>query len=214
LAPGADESDIAALISVLAECRDRMLVLRMIAALPDAAMRAYVVNRLVETWARADPVATAAWLDALPASIDTALAQVTCHRIWAELDAPAAIRHALAMEKTSARSDPLTVAISTWIRTDAAAASAWLATQPPDPVLDRAAVELARSDLMAGQPDVAVSWAQRISNDGQRLQSLESFFARWLDTDRFAARQYIGRSALLSEHDRSELRESLRIVED
>jgi hypothetical protein len=214
LAPGADESDIAALIAALSGCRDRALVLRVIEALPDATMQAYVVNRLVETWARTDPAAVAAWLDALPAAIDTMVAQVTVHRIWAGTDAPAAVSHALAIWKTSGASEPLAAGISAWIVRDAAAAGAWIAAQPRDPVLDRAAAELARSDAVVQQPDIAIRWAQRISNDGQRLQSLETFFARWLDVDRFAARQYLRSSQLLSEQDRSELRESLRIVED
>jgi hypothetical protein len=85
--------------------------------------------------------------------------------------------------------------VSRWARHDTDAAEAWLTTFPPSPRLDDAASSLARS-FSRKEPTKAVEWANTITDDKKRTDTIYNVARGWLQTDFKEATVFVATSDL------------------
>ncbi len=95
--------------------------------------------------------------------------------------------------------------VGTWMRSDPAAASTWLGEQPAGEAKDRGIVAMLEGRELREQPEIAVAWADTISDEKLRGDTVYSSTLRWLADDREAALDYISSSGSLSEVQKAEL---------
>ena len=95
--------------------------------------------------------------------------------------------------------------VGQWMRSDAEAASTWLGEQPEGDAKDRGIEALLRDRSVREDPEVAVAWADSISNDERRSEQVERSARSWLASDREAALEYLEQSNSLSAEKKTEL---------
>jgi len=76
--------------------------------------------------------------------------------------------------------------ITQWMNTDPAAASAWLADQPPGEQWDKMAARLIEHES-DDDPEIALAWADQISDEKIRRDQMGQVFAQWKQRDAAAA---------------------------
>lgn len=152
---------------------------------PDKDLPAYDQNRLMaallERWSSVDPAAAARFLDRLG---DTNLADSASNTIafaWGSLDPPSALTW---MEKTNHanQSDLFMEIINGWARIDSAAARAYL-TQHADHPGAKAAAESMVDQLVADDPNQAVTWVNSLPSRQTKIAAEERLALSWAATD-------------------------------
>jgi hypothetical protein len=110
--------------------------------LPDSTSRDRNVCQLSAEWAKNDPGAVSEWLKTLPDSSDKDLAIAGYSRSLALSDPNAAIAEAMKIPDVKVRHGAINNIAAVWMRTDARAAEAWMATQPGISEADRKMIEM------------------------------------------------------------------------
>lgn len=110
--------------------------------LPDSTSRDRNVHQLSAEWAKNDPAAVSQWLQSLPDSSDKDLAIAGYTRALALSDPSAAIAQAMNIPDAKVRGGALNNIAAVWLRTDAKAAEAWMATQKNFSESDRRMIEM------------------------------------------------------------------------
>ena len=95
--------------------------------------------------------------------------------------------------------------VGQWMRSDSEAASTWLGEQPEGDAKDRGISALLRDRSVREDPEVAVAWADEISNQEMRSEQVERSARSWLANDRAAALEYLEQSNSLSAEQKTEL---------
>ena len=94
-------------------------------------------------------------------------------RHWLRFDPRAAADFALALPDAQARARALEQVAGAWVASDPVAASIWAESLPTIPELDTFAAALATiPELILSQLDTALSWAETITNEELRTQTL------------------------------------------
>jgi hypothetical protein len=96
-----------------------------------------------------------------------------------------------------------------WAGNNVADAAQWIGQQNPSPELDQGEAAIATQQDVMKQPDVALSWAQGITDTDLRSKTIMSIVQTWALTDRSAALNYIQSSQDLRPDDRDSLMASL-----
>lgn len=125
------------------------------------------------SWARRDPAAAGAWLRLRPDDIVRQQALATVIRTWLRFDPRAAADFALALPDAPARARALEQVAGAWVAQDPVAASIWAESLPALPELDTFAAALATiPELIFSQLDTSLSWAEVITSEELRMQTL------------------------------------------
>jgi hypothetical protein len=174
--------------------------------IPNAELSSYLLNRLVIRWAQQNPTRTAEWLLRLPSPIDRTQALISLGRVWADSNPTNAAAYALQFPSGKLRQQVLTATLSEWTQHDLASAAGWLVQNDPGPDADLTAAEIARSpNLIDRDVTSALDWAESITDDEQRRQSLGLVLQLCAERDRESAIQYVQNTPSLNSDQRKEL---------
>ena len=99
----------------------------------------------------------------------------------------------------------LTDALVYWAGNDTAAAAAWLNQAGSGPEFDTGMAAVATQQDVMKQPDVALSWAQDITDPGLRSRTITAILQTWALSDRSAVMNYIRNTEDLQPDDRTSL---------
>lgn len=157
-------------------------------------------------WAENEPKAAADSALALadPAQRDAALrAAITG---WAPNEPASLADFAVKLPAGETRLYALGESMRQWIDADPVAAAAWIDRFEPSAELDNAVAAIAQQPYLAERrPDVALSWAESITDRGVRAATLGQLVQAWAQRDPAAARRYIETSRDLRAEDRTDL---------
>jgi len=175
-------------------------------------LRSEMLGTAYQYWAVSDPARA---LDAAlrPAPDEDgrsiAIEAVICG--WAQVDASGLAERATHVESPVDRTKILEVALREWVRKDVPAASRWLNALDPAPELDAGAAAVALEPAVGTvRPDVAVGWAESITNPTLRSSTVAEVVRAWASHDLAAAWNYAESSSSLIVADRAALLQELQ----
>jgi hypothetical protein len=98
-------------------------------------------------------------------------------------------------------------ALQQWVHLDPVAAADWINNSDLGADLDRGIMAVANMDLFAGDitPDVAVNWAESITDPTLRSKALVNLLRDWVLVDLPAATSYFNATANLLPADRQKI---------
>lgn len=162
--------------------------------------RAGAMEEALENWVTKDTESTVAYLDKMETSErDEIMSEVVEH--WARIDAASAADAAnwvAQQPQGEGKVDATGEAVGAWMRADAEAASTWLGEQPAGDAKDRGIAALLRDRSVREDPQVAVLWADSISDEKMRGEQVSRSTRSWLANDRAAALEYLDTTESLS----------------
>ncbi len=125
---------------------------------------------------------------------------------WAEANPVGLAEYAWRLPAGADRALALGRALPNWVTLDPIAASEWLNSRGEDPNLDVGISSVAMMpSLVAHRPEVAVEWAQSITDVTMRAGALRSIAEQWSHDAPAAFRQWLERNPNLSTSDRQAL---------
>jgi|GEM_PF-1775513 hypothetical protein len=92
-----------------------------------------------------------------------------------------------------------------WAGNDVVATAQWIGQYKPAPEFDQGEAAIATQQDVMKQPDVALTWAQDISDANLRSRTIVAILQTWALSDRSAAMNYIQNTQDLQPDDRSSL---------
>ena len=122
---------------------------------------------------------------------------------WAAVDPVGLVSFVLKLPADGERGAILSQALESWVRHDSKNAAAWIDQNESRPELDRGIAAVATMDGV--KSDVALSWAESITNPALRSETLVTVLRNWMTTDAAGARNYFKSSTNLSPEDRQQL---------
>lgn len=109
------------------------------------------------------------------------------------------------------RAFALTQLVDNWSLQDPAAFATWLNTSPPGMNLDQAiATMISKTDSANYSPQVALQWAESISDTNLKYDSIKHVLAEWNQTDPSAAQTYVATISSLDDQQRQSLLRTLQ----
>jgi len=198
----ADRAGVDSVVRMLAR-QDPATVESILRKVPDGEMCGYLLNRVAIQWTRQNPAGTAAWLLRLPAQVEHTQALISAGRTWAETDPRDAADYAASFPTGPLRRQVIAAAVSVWISRDLPDAAAWINQFPQGPDFDAVVAQVARDPaLIDANTAAALNWAESISDDAGRSQSIGFILARWAERDPAAVLQYTKNTPALSDDQR------------
>lgn len=122
---------------------------------------------------------------------------------WGAVDPAALVAFAAGLPSDADRSATLSQALERWVKRDPKNASTWIDQHENRPEFDQGVATVATMDGI--KSDVAVSWAESISNPALRSETLALVVRNWMAADPAAARAYLKASSHLLPPDRQQL---------
>jgi hypothetical protein len=149
-------------------------------------------------WATYQPQAALAALEKIPDTAACLEARAGLFAGWSNSDPALLVSYAQTLPTGDTRLQALNEGLSQWVQRDPVAASAWMDKFDPSPDLDAGAAAVAIAPaLVAKKPDVAVSWAESITDPELRANTLLDLIQLWAQHDPNAARHYAATSPAL-----------------
>lgn len=180
-----------------------------VGTLPLSPGAALLKSQVARLWAAQDPAAAAAQLKALTSGgrsrDDQALLQPIFAAVAGQLAAqngPKAAEWALGFaEGSPERTSAVAGVVSGWYAKDAKAVSDWLNRMEDGAVHDAGAAALVELCVQSA-PEVALEWAQAMSDEARRSVLTLQVAARWLAADPEKAEAWLGKTTVLSPEQR------------
>lgn len=130
---------------------------------------------------------------------------------WSTQSPSALADYAASLPDGDHRAFALTQLVDNWSLQDPAAFATWLNTSPPGMNLDQAiATLISKTDSANGSLQVAVQWAERISDSDLRYDSIKHVLSEWNQTDPSAAQTYLATTSSLDDQQRQTLLRALQ----
>jgi len=126
---------------------------------------------------------------------------------WSQADPGGLTQFLAQMPPDADRSQMLGQALQAWVKTDLPAASEWINNSAGGPDMDKGVAAVASLDSI--KPDVAVGWAESISDGALRSSTLADVLRNWASTDFSAAQQYFQKTGDLQPEDRQRVAQIL-----
>ena len=162
--------------------------------------------QIFSRWSEQQPAVATNAATALP---DPALRDVAWRAAvvnWAQNEPAALAEYARQLPAGQARTYALGEALRLWIDQDVVHASAWLDRLDPNDDTDLAASLIATHPALAAyRPDIALSWAESISDPTTRSRAVARVVQVWTDSDPTAAARYARTTPALLAADREEV---------
>lgn len=168
-----------------------------------AEFRAAWLSTAYNQWGTYQPLAALVALEKVSDPAAGQEARAGFYAGWGSSDPAGLVKYAQTLPSGEARLQALNEGLAQWVHRDPAAASAWMDKFDPSPELDAGAAAVAEDpSLMAKKPDVAVSWAESITNSELRASTLLDLIRLWAEHDSSAARRYVASSSVISPETR------------
>jgi len=155
----------------------------------DERFRAGAAGRVAAEIARNDPQGASEWVMGLGiAEKDRAVASVAYE--WGRKSPEEAADWVSGIEDLDLRSRGMETVVETWTQRDADAAGTWLGQMPASPALDRPVRSYA---LMVRErdPEAAIAWANTITDEKLRGETVERIGSDWLRKSPDEARAFL-----------------------
>ncbi len=155
-------------------------------------------------WARREPELAALASLRLPdaGARFEALMAVIPH--WVQIDPAGAASVMQELPEEVDRRNLMGETLRRWVTRDPVQAAGWMSRLNSDPDLDPGTAALASlPPLVAGRPDLAISWAESIAEPRLRSRTLAEIVRQWASFDPAAARSYLARSTQVLDEDRT-----------
>jgi hypothetical protein len=135
---------------------------------------------------------------------------------WAESNPAGLATYAMHLPAGGDRDQALGEALPGWVARDPLAASQWMVSNfVPSADFDRGVASVAAlPNLVGQQPEIAVGWAENITDPVLRSSTLRSVAQQWAGRDEGAARIFIASVPGLPAEDRAALLEGLEPAPD
>jgi hypothetical protein len=124
--------------------------------------------------------------------------------LWGGRDARAALGWLSGQAAGTPRDQAVREAFLSWLKSDAADAEAWLASESPTPFHDPALLAYARH-LSGSAPEEAIGWCERLLDPDRGQRCFSAVSTRWYRQDTAAAEEWLQQSPL-DEEARSKVR--------
>jgi hypothetical protein len=196
-----------ALISALSEKGEDGAAVRFaLAAAPaeEGEERVKWLQSAFSNWAQREPELAALASFRLPdaGARFEALMAVIPH--WVQIDPTGAASVVRTLPEEVDRRNLIGETLRQWVTLDPVEAADWMSRLDPNPDLDPGTVALATlPPLVARRPDVAISWAESISDPQLRSHTLAEIVRQWASSDPPAARSYLAHSTQVLDDDRA-----------
>ncbi len=130
---------------------------------------------------------------------------------WAEANPASFATYAMTLAPGPGRAQTIDDTLPQWANRDAPAASEWMVHQlVPNPDLDQGVSSVATlPSLISQSPEVAVGWAESITDVQLRFQALRVISQQWAAQNSEAARRFIEATSDLTPDDKAALRSGL-----
>ena len=165
------------------------------------------LEEAVESWVGKDTDAAVAYMANMDQGERDAIMKEVVEQ-WGRKGAesqPAAAEWVASQPEGKGKVDATGEIVGQWMRSDSVAASTWLGEQPEGDAKDRGISALLRDRSVREDPELAVAWADSISNQEMRSEQVERSARSWLASDRAAALEYLEESNSLSAEQKTEL---------
>jgi len=154
-------------------------------------------------WSQKDPQAVITWSQSLASEDQRKEVVRDAMNQWANEDPEGAAKK-ISQLPGSAQGDAMQAVISRWATKDAAAAGDWLSRQSAGPDRDGAISSLTRT-LAVEDPEAALVWASKITDEKRRNRQLENQASSWLQNEPAVAREWIRSTNLISAESKEKL---------
>ena len=162
-----------------------------------------LLHQILETWGLYDPQGAMQWLSR-QSDDDKARYSDQLMKSWAAGDPQLAVAAAQSLTGEM-RVKLLETSFPKWLAQDAAAASSWLMAQPSSKNLDALFYEVIESGAVKSQPQQALAWAEKITNDEQRLGAITGILSLEKQQNEAAALAHLKSLSTLSDAQRAQL---------
>jgi hypothetical protein len=165
--------------------------------------RPFWMGAAYSKWAAFQPDAAA---QAAASIADPTLRSQALHGVvggWSMADPASLVKYVTHLPPDADKSSMVSQALQRWARVSPAAAADWLNNNEGGPEMDHGIASVATMEAL--KPDVAVSWAESISNPKLRSETLVSVLRSWATVDLAATKSYFEKSKDLLPEDRSEI---------
>ncbi|MFT3868259.1 MAG: hypothetical protein QM715_07160 [Nibricoccus sp.] len=180
------------------------------AATGPAEFRAAWLSTVYHQWAGYQPQVALAALDKISDPGARNEARSGLYAGWSGTDPASLVAHAQTLPLGEARLEALKMGLEQWVHLNPVAASAWMEKFDPAPDLDAGAAAIAVAPaLVEKKPDIAVSWAESITDPELRANTLLDLIQLWAQHDPNAARRYASTSAAINAERRASILSSL-----
>ena len=174
----------------------------------DGSERSFWLGAAYSKWAELRPEEAA---KAALAVSDPDLRNQALHGVvggWADADPAGLTQFLTTLPSGGDRPQMIGQALRGWVQADPVAASTWINNNELGAELDVGVSEIAKMDLL--KPDVAVTWAESVTDPQIRAETLANVLDSWLRTDLPAARKYLESTKQLRPEDRERLEELVK----
>ncbi|HLX71736.1 MAG TPA: hypothetical protein VKV04_19150 [Verrucomicrobiae bacterium] len=176
-----------------------------------ADLRTDLTRATFQSWGASQPQEA---IQALNAITDEALREYAFSTVitsWSAQQPAAVANYVTSLPEGDSRKWALATLVDNWSLQDPAAFATWLNTSPPGVDLDQAiATFISKTDSANGSPQVAMQWAERISDSDLRYNSIKHILADWNQADPSAAQTYLASTSSLDDQQRQALLRTLQ----
>lgn len=110
---------------------------------------------------------------------------------WAAADAEVLANHAQKLPVGEDRNRAFAIALPRWVEKDPVAATEWIGRFDPSPELNEGVAAVATlPSLMSQRPELAMEWADNITDQTKRVMAKHTVFANWVLQNQAAARKF------------------------
>jgi hypothetical protein len=177
------------ILEIVQTPQDRERILTLAEGLKDEDLRTQTRRAVVETWARHEPEAAAAWVETSEPAWERTRLMDTLGLTWMQNDPAAAAAWWISHEPGR---DTMVKIINVWSQKDPFGAGDWLNTQPAGPQSDAARVTYARQvAAKRGAEERALEWAATVSDPSMREDAIDHIFRQWTARDPAAATAFL-----------------------
>lgn len=174
--------------------------------MPAGKLRDIATNRIIDRWARYDPVAAKEWMDHMVTGKENLVpARIELAESWARVNPESALQWANGLPAGQRDPEYYNRIYGRWIQYDRNAAAKYLAAQPPSPQLDQP-IERYTNEVMRQNPADTMPWAESINDEKRRWRAIERVAEVWSRRDRQGLETYVTASRLTEEQKRQLLR--------
>lgn len=181
----------------------------LIEGMPEGGAKQSAMNQFVAQWASYDPEAASRYVEAYNGQNGYKRMQRELIESWANYDPESAADwlSGISPESDDNYGALVTDLVSRWSRHDMEASAEWLNSVEPSPEIDRAVVVFA---FHASQedPEMAMSWAESISDEKMRNKMTKQVASSWKRNDIESFNTYLANSEHLSEEAKDTLRKA------
>ena len=118
-------------------------------------------------------------------------------------DPASLVKYVTQLPADAEKSSMVSQALQRWAKTNPVAAADWINNNEGGPEMDHGIASVATMEAL--KPDVAVGWAESISNPKIRSETLVSVLRNWATIDLAATKSYFEKSKDLLPEDRTEI---------